>query len=336
MVFTTYAGKYQFQEEIAVGGCGTVVHGRTYNCGQAGGNQLEPTHPSHHPSHPSPLKTESKIYKSLSGGTGGDYNVMDLFKMCNRHFSMKTVLLLADQLLSRIEFVHTNSIVHRDIKPANFVMSVTTGYTVLVSRTEPTTRMHRQPVTPTSAFPETNSATPVTPMHIPYYQHPTRSSRRWNIAFCVSQHHLGIDASRRDDLESLAYMLIYFIRGSLPWRKLRAPETLPQEILNEISNSDERREAEEGYNPVTATWDLIRDSKLDHEETLTNGLPEEFAVLYTYARNLSLTTFPTTKAASLGIEYDGEAAWSMNGKRKNISSRKERSARAEQQQRRKS
>ena len=82
--------------------------------------KLEPTHPSHHNSHPSPLKTEAKIYRSLSGGQGvpwiiwngrqGDFNVMvtdllgpsleDLFKMCNRHFTMKSVLLLADQLVS--------------------------------------------------------------------------------------------------------------------------------------------------------------------------------------------------------------------------------------------
>lgn len=67
----------------------------------------------------SPLKQESKVYKSLMGGPGvpwimysgkqGDYNVMvidllgpsleDLFKRCNRHFSLKTVLLLADQLV---------------------------------------------------------------------------------------------------------------------------------------------------------------------------------------------------------------------------------------------
>ena len=67
----------------------------------------------------SPLRQESKVYKSLMGGPGvpwimysgkqGDYNVMvidllgpsleDLFKVCNRHFSLKTVLLLADQLV---------------------------------------------------------------------------------------------------------------------------------------------------------------------------------------------------------------------------------------------
>lgn len=68
----------------------------------------------------SPLKQESKVYKTLMGGPGvpwimwsgkhGDYNVMvidllgpsleDLFKMCSRHFTMKTVLQLADQLVS--------------------------------------------------------------------------------------------------------------------------------------------------------------------------------------------------------------------------------------------
>ena len=383
--------------------------------------KLEPTHPSHHPSHPSPLKTESKIYKSLSGGTGvpwiiwsgrqGDYNVMvtdllgpsleDLFKMCNRHFSMKTVLLLADQLLSRIEFVHTNSLVHRDVKPANFVMSVTPDTPCSCSNGASDSSTP-SPVSPSSALPEPfdgdvvkpvptaplpRPATrpqcphhplvhvidfglakkfrdPVTQMHIPFYQHPTGLHGVGTSLFASLNTHLGIDASRRDDLESLAYMLIYFIRGSLPWRKLRAPEKLPQEILDEISDSNERRDAEEGYSPVTATWDLIRDSKLDHEATLTNGLPEEFAVLYTYSRNLEFDDLPDYEglrncfrglAASLGIEYDGVFDWTVQGpsgdgavKRKTIASRKERHGRhclaceskakalAEQQQRRKS
>jgi len=94
---------------------GTVFLGVHTIAGKEVAIKLEPAIAKH-----SPLKQESKIYKTLMGGTGvpwimwsgrqGDYNVMvidllgpsleDLFKMCNRHFSLKTVLLLADQLVS--------------------------------------------------------------------------------------------------------------------------------------------------------------------------------------------------------------------------------------------
>jgi casein kinase I family protein HRR25 len=73
------------------------------------------------------LEYEARVYRSLAGGVGipfvrwfgteGDYNAMvldllgpsleDLFNFCNRKFSLKTVHLLADQLLSRIEYLHT-------------------------------------------------------------------------------------------------------------------------------------------------------------------------------------------------------------------------------------
>ena len=93
---------------------GTVFYGVHTVAGKEVAIKVEPAIAKH-----SPLKHESKIYKSLMGGPGvpwiiwsgkqGDYNVMvidllgpsleDLFKMCNRHFSLKTVLLLADQLV---------------------------------------------------------------------------------------------------------------------------------------------------------------------------------------------------------------------------------------------
>lgn len=87
------------------------------------------------------LMYESKVYKLLRGngipdvkwyGTVRDYNVMviellgpsleDLFNYSHREFSLKTTLHLADQMIHRIEYVHSKGFIHRDIKPDNFLM----------------------------------------------------------------------------------------------------------------------------------------------------------------------------------------------------------------------
>jgi casein kinase I family protein HRR25 len=95
------------------------------------------------------LEYEADIYKDLSGdgcstqnrpgiphvrwyGVECEFYVMvydllgpsleDLFNFCDRKFSLKTVLLLADQLISRIEYIHSKSVIHRDVKPENFLM----------------------------------------------------------------------------------------------------------------------------------------------------------------------------------------------------------------------
>lgn len=46
----------------------------------------------------------------------------DLFQKCNRHFDLKTVLLIGIQMISRIQACHEEKIIHRDIKPDNFLM----------------------------------------------------------------------------------------------------------------------------------------------------------------------------------------------------------------------
>ena len=112
-------------------------------------------------------------------------------------------------------------------------------------------------------------------------------------------------------------MLIYFIRGNLPWRKTRASPDPPADSDATPSQEEYIRQ---NYDPVSATWDLIREVKIANEDLLTLGLPPEFDILYRYARTLEFDDLPDYEglrklfrglAERMGVEYDGVYDWSV-------------------------
>jgi serine/threonine protein kinase len=216
------------------------------------------------------LLYEAKLYNALQGGTGianikwcgidGEENVLvidllgpsleDLFVYCGRRFSLKTVLMLADQMITRIEFLHSKGYLHRDIKPDNFLMGLGRKANQVYIIDFGLAKRYRDSTTN---------------RHIPYRENKNLTGTA-RYASCNT--HLGIEQSRRDDLESIGYVLLYFLRGSLPWQGLKAA-TKKQK------------------------YDKISEKKLSTPiEVLCKSHPVEFASYFHYCHSLTFDQRP--------------------------------------------
>ena len=216
------------------------------------------------------LESEAHIMSYLTGpripmvksfGYTADYNVLvmelmgksleDLFEsMPIKKMSVRCVCNLGYQMVEIIEFIHNKHIVHRDIKPDNFVMGKGIKSKNLYLLDFGLAKKYRSSSTL---------------KHYPLLKkkHLTGTARYASINALN-----GLTQSRRDDLEAIGYVLIYFLLGRLPW----------QGMLNK--NKDER---------YLKIMEIKRDTA---PNILCRGLPTEFERYVSYTRNLEYEQDP--------------------------------------------
>ncbi|KAM3282149.1 casein kinase 1-like protein 3 isoform X1 [Capsicum chacoense] len=257
--------KYKLGKKIGSGSFGVIylaTHIETFEIVAVKIENRQTRHPQ--------LLYEAKLYTILQGGNGipnikwrgvdGNDSVLiidllgpsleDLVVHCGRKFSLKTVLMLADQMIARIEYLHTKGFLHRDIKPDNFLMGLGRKANQVYVIDFGLAKRYRDPISN---------------RHIPYRENKNLTGTA-RYASCNT--HLGIEQSRRDDLESLGYVLLYFLRGSLPWQGLKA-DTKKQK------------------------YDKIREKKVSTTiEVLCKSLPVEFASYLHYCHSLTFDQRP--------------------------------------------
>ena len=173
----------------------------------------------------------------------------DQFNFCLRRLQLKTVLLIADQMISAIEVLHSNDILHRDIKPDNFLIGLKshkTHHNVYIIDYGLSKRFRD----------------PKTGAHIPFRDD---RSLTGTARYASLNTHLGCEQSRRDDLEAIGFVLMYFLRGSLPWQGLKS------------------------NNPKV---DIGRVKQNTSIESLCENFPPQFTTYLKYCRNLAFEETP--------------------------------------------
>lgn len=172
----------------------------------------------------------------------------NLFDFCNRKLSFKTIAMIGIQMMDRLEHIHKLGILHRDIKPDNFLIGIGQNRGKIFMVDFGLSKSYRE---------DDN--------HISY-----RNNKNFTGTYRYSsiRNHRGVEQSRRDDLESVGYMLVYFAKGHLPWQGMK------------IEDKAERNRM------------IYKKKRTFSASALCDGLPTEFYDYIRYARMLRFTSRP--------------------------------------------
>jgi serine/threonine protein kinase len=176
-------------------------------------------------------------------------NLFELVNYCGcKKFTTTTTAMLAIQMLNRIESLHKHHYVYRDIKPENFLIGCGERSNIIYLIDYGLCKKYKDP--------RTNQ-------HIAYRENRNLTGTARYVSINT---HLGIEQSRRDDLESLGYVFVYFLKGSLPWQGIKG-------------NADK--------------YNKIMEKKMQvPTEVLCLGLPEEMVQYLNYCKSLKFEDRP--------------------------------------------
>jgi casein kinase 1 len=259
------AGKYRVGRKIGSGSFGEIYIATNIQNNEQVAVKMEKVS-TNHPQ----LLYEARLYRVFLGDPGipqifwfgveGTHNVMvmellgqsleELLQSNKGRLSLKTVLLLADQMIKRIEYVHHRSYLHRDIKPDNFLLGLgSKANTVFVIDFGLSKR-----------YKDSRSNA-----HIPYRDGKSLTGTARYASLNTS---LGVEQSRRDDMECLLNVFVYLLKGSLPW------QGLPGNTKNEKYRN------------------IMEKKMTTNPEILCSGLPSEFVTFLNYTRALRFEDRP--------------------------------------------
>ena len=199
---------------------------------------------------------------------------------------LKDIALISIQLLERIKYIHSKNIIHCDICPNNFVLGVGRFQNIIYM----------------THFNSAKSYIDKNTLEHIKIKYKASNKFTGNYIFASVNALRGLELSRRDDLESFGYILIYFLKGSLPWEHTKS--------LNISEQIRKIYQIKKNYNL----------------SILCDGIPEEFKLFLNYVKSLSFQEEPDYNYCfslfygifkNMNILNDGIFSWNQEKKKEN-------------------